>query len=49
MRQRLAEFGGSCAIESQPGAGVKITFVVAIGAGAPAGPPASANGAAPVP
>jgi signal transduction histidine kinase/ligand-binding sensor domain-containing protein len=26
MKQRLAEFGGNCVVESAPGAGVKITF-----------------------
>lgn len=31
MRLRLAEFGGNCAIESRPNAGVKITFVVPVG------------------
>jgi signal transduction histidine kinase len=34
MRQRLAEFGGTCAIESQPGAGVRITVVVRTSPGA---------------
>jgi len=28
MRQRLAEIGGSCMIESSPGAGTSVTFVV---------------------
>lgn len=31
MRERLAEFGGQCSIESRPGAGVKIIFAVPFG------------------
>jgi signal transduction histidine kinase/ligand-binding sensor domain-containing protein len=30
MRERLAEFGGTCQVETSPGAGVKITFVLPI-------------------
>jgi signal transduction histidine kinase len=30
MRQRLSEIGGSCVVESSPGAGASVTFVVPI-------------------
>ncbi len=32
MRQRLAEFGGNCVVESAPGEGVRITFSVPVSA-----------------
>lgn len=33
MRERLTEFGGSCLLETRPGSGVKITFVVPLAQG----------------
>lgn len=34
MRERLAEFGGNCVLETSPGAGVKITLVLPLKQGA---------------
>jgi signal transduction histidine kinase/ligand-binding sensor domain-containing protein len=49
MRSRLAEFGGNCLVESAPGAGTKIVFIVPASGVAEAGRPMAQPGETPAP